>query len=239
MRPRGVREAIARALVNEDREFAAHALVGRPLVGPRAALVRRRGGGVAPGRLARRPRAGAARGGLRPDPAHRRAPGLVLRQRRSGACAGCSTCPSAAPARAAGAAIPSGSCPGDTVDFWRVEEVEPDRLLRLSAEMTLPGRAWLQFEVEPDGRRARSSARRRSSTRSGSCGRLYWYSVWPLHGLVFRGHGARHRPRGRRGRGTPRDPSQRGAGVSAGARRRASPNGSWAGWPRTARSSTG
>jgi len=37
--------------------------------------------------------------------------------------------------------------PGDTLDFWRVEAVEPGRLLRLAAEMRLPGRAWLQFEA--------------------------------------------------------------------------------------------
>ena len=36
---------------------------------------------------------------------------------------------------------------GDAVDFWRVEALEPGRLLRLRAEMRVPGRAWLQFEV--------------------------------------------------------------------------------------------
>ena len=45
---------------------------------------------------------------------------------------------------------PVGLEVGDTVDFWRVEAFEPDRLLRLSAEMKVPGRAWLQFEVSPD-----------------------------------------------------------------------------------------
>ena len=40
---------------------------------------------------------------------------------------------------------------GDTLDFWRVEEIQTDSLLRLAAEMRLPGRAWLQFEVKPDG----------------------------------------------------------------------------------------
>jgi hypothetical protein len=40
---------------------------------------------------------------------------------------------------------------GDAVDFWRVEAYEPDRRLRLVAEMKLPGRAWLEFEVTPDG----------------------------------------------------------------------------------------
>ncbi|MGQ0615104.1 MAG: DUF2867 domain-containing protein [Planctomycetaceae bacterium] len=46
---------------------------------------------------------------------------------------------------------PEHLLPGETVDFWRVEACEPDRMLRLAAEMRLPGRAWLQFEVEPDG----------------------------------------------------------------------------------------
>jgi hypothetical protein len=40
---------------------------------------------------------------------------------------------------------------GDALDFFRVEEVKPGRLLRLAAEMRLPGRAWLQFEVTPEG----------------------------------------------------------------------------------------
>ena len=67
-----------------------------------------------------------------------------------------------------------------------MEAIEPDRLLRLSAEMTLPGRAWLQFEVEPvDG----GSIIRQTAIfdPAGLLGRLYWYAIWPLHGLVFRG----------------------------------------------------
>ncbi len=67
-----------------------------------------------------------------------------------------------------------------------MEAIEADRLLRLAAEMTLPGRAWLQFEVEPaDG----GSIIRQTAIFDpvGLAGRLYWYSVWPLHGLVFRG----------------------------------------------------
>ena len=90
---------------------------------------------------------------------------------------------------------PERLLPGDTVDFWRVEEVEADRRLRLSAEMALPGRAWLQFEVEPDG--AGSVIRQTAIFDPvGVTGRLYWYTVWPLHGFVFRGHDPRHRPRG-------------------------------------------
>jgi uncharacterized protein DUF2867 len=67
-----------------------------------------------------------------------------------------------------------------------VEAVEDDRLLRLTAEMTLPGRAWLQFEVEPvpGGSIIRQTA---IFDPVGLLGRLYWYSVWPLHGFVFRG----------------------------------------------------
>ena len=45
--------------------------------------------------------------------------------------------------------------PGDTLDFWRVEEIRPPNFLRLRAEMRLPGRAWLQFEVEGEGEGSR------------------------------------------------------------------------------------
>ena len=76
--------------------------------------------------------------------------------------------------------------PGDTVDFWRVEAIEQDRLLRLSAEMSLPGRAWLQFEVEPSpgGSIIRQTA---IFDPVGLFGRLYWYAIWPIHGFVFNG----------------------------------------------------
>ena len=76
---------------------------------------------------------------------------------------------------------------GDTVDFWRVESYEPDRLLALRAEMKLPGRAWLQFEVETldDGNsRIRQTA---VFDPVGLFGLLYWYGLYPLHVLVFRG----------------------------------------------------
>ncbi|MFW6198314.1 MAG: SDR family oxidoreductase, partial [Acidobacteriota bacterium] len=75
---------------------------------------------------------------------------------------------------------------GDTVDWWRVERYEPDRLLRLAAEMRLPGRAWLQFEVTPDadGSRIRQTA---VFDPAGLGGLVYWYAVYPVHALVFRG----------------------------------------------------
>ena len=76
---------------------------------------------------------------------------------------------------------------GQTVDFWRVEEVKPDRLLRLQAEMKLPGRAWLQFEVDPVGG-GRSAIRQTALFDPvGLSGLTYWYALYPFHRLVFRG----------------------------------------------------
>jgi uncharacterized protein YbjT (DUF2867 family) len=76
--------------------------------------------------------------------------------------------------------------PGDALDFWRVEAFEPDALLRLSAEMKVPGRAWLQFEVEPDGEGAlvRQTA---IFDPVGLLGLAYWYALYPVHQLVFAG----------------------------------------------------
>ena len=75
---------------------------------------------------------------------------------------------------------------GDTLDFWRVEAIEPNRRLKLAAEMKLPGRAWLEFEVEPEagGARIRQTA---AFDPVGLLGLAYWYGVFPLHALVFRG----------------------------------------------------
>lgn len=75
---------------------------------------------------------------------------------------------------------------GDTLDCWRVESIEPDQRLRLAAEMKLPGRAWLEFDVQPDGSGARL---RQTATFDplGLWGLAYWYGVWPLHQLVFAG----------------------------------------------------
>jgi uncharacterized protein YbjT (DUF2867 family) len=75
---------------------------------------------------------------------------------------------------------------GDPLDFWRVEALEVPHLLRLRAEMKLPGRAWLQFEVVPDaaGSRVEQTA---FFEPHGILGHLYWYSVLPLHRFVFPG----------------------------------------------------
>ena len=76
--------------------------------------------------------------------------------------------------------------PGDTVDFWRVEAIENHRLLRLAAQMKLPGRAWLQFEVEEveSGSAIRQTA---IFDPAGILGLLYWYALYPLHQLIFSG----------------------------------------------------
>jgi uncharacterized protein YbjT (DUF2867 family) len=75
---------------------------------------------------------------------------------------------------------------GDALDFWRVAALEPNRRLQLAAEMKLPGRAWLEFEVEPElgGARIRQTA---VFDPVGLAGIAYWYGVFPLHALVFRG----------------------------------------------------
>jgi uncharacterized protein YbjT (DUF2867 family)/uncharacterized protein YndB with AHSA1/START domain len=74
---------------------------------------------------------------------------------------------------------------GDAVDFWRVEAVEPDRLLRLRAEMKVPGRAWLQFEVTPQGGGESKLVQTAYFASRGLAGLLYWYVLYPIHGLIF------------------------------------------------------
>ena len=83
---------------------------------------------------------------------------------------------------------PVGLEVGDTVDFWRVEAFEQDRLLRLTAEMKVPGRAWLQFEVSAaaDGR-ASIISQTAIFDPSGLFGLVYWYALWPFHGFIFGG----------------------------------------------------
>jgi hypothetical protein len=75
---------------------------------------------------------------------------------------------------------------GDTVDFWRVERFEPNHFLRLVAEMKLPGRAWLEFEVTGDD--SASTIRQTAIFDPvGLFGRLYWYALYPFHQLIFGG----------------------------------------------------
>jgi uncharacterized protein YbjT (DUF2867 family) len=76
--------------------------------------------------------------------------------------------------------------PGDPLDFWRVEAVERDRLLRLRAEMKVPGRAWLQFEVTSRGDHSEIRQTALFEPR-GLAGLAYWYALYPIHGLIFAG----------------------------------------------------
>jgi uncharacterized protein YbjT (DUF2867 family) len=186
VRPRSVRQAVARALANEDREFAAT----------------RWSDALASAR--RRPGWGGVRFGSR-----------FADSREIGVAA--PPCAAFAPIRRIGGRSgwyfanwawrwrgafdlllggvglrrgrrdPTRLAPGDAVDWWRVEEFESDRLLRLTAEMRLPGRAWLVFEVNPD---AGGSSRIRQTALfdpAGLLGYLYWYALWPVHQYVFAG----------------------------------------------------
>jgi uncharacterized protein YbjT (DUF2867 family) len=75
---------------------------------------------------------------------------------------------------------------GDTLDCWRVEKITPGRELRLFAEMKLPGRAWLEFTVEPSGKGSQVT-QTAIFDPTGLFGLAYWYGIWPLHQLVFAG----------------------------------------------------
>ncbi len=185
VKPRGVREAIARALRNEDEAFARTRwsdavsssglgesyggdLVGTRLIDSRKTFV------PVPVAAAFAPirRIGGEAGWYYGDRLWRLrglldglAGGVGLRRGRRRA---------------------DELSPGDALDFWRVEKLEPDRLLRLRAEMRVPGRAWLQFETEPvpGGSEIRQTA---IFDAVGLFGLAYWYALYPLHRLVFAG----------------------------------------------------
>jgi uncharacterized protein YbjT (DUF2867 family) len=185
VRPRGFREAIARAIRNEDREFA-HTHWSDALS---SAGARRGWGGV--------------RFGAR-----------IIDSRI--ACVKCPPAKAFAPVRRIGGRTgwyygdwlwrirgwldllvggvglrrgrrdPEFPAVGATLDFWRVEAFEPERRLRLAAEMKLPGRAWLEFEVQ--GNNDASFIRQTAFFDPvGLTGLLYWYALYPLHQFVFAG----------------------------------------------------
>ena len=185
IKPRGLREAIARALVHEDREFAetrwsdatssagrvaawGGVRLGTRLVDSRAVHV------AVPPAAAFAPirRIGGANGWYFANALwwlrgtlDLFAGGVGLRRGRRD---------------------PQNLSVGDALDFWRVESIEPDHRLRLAAEMKIPGRAWLQFEVEPD---AEGSVIRQTAIfdPAGLAGLLYWYSLYPMHRWIFAG----------------------------------------------------
>ena len=75
---------------------------------------------------------------------------------------------------------------GDALDFWRVEKVDRPKTLRLRAEMRMPGLAWLEFVVEPDAKTGGCKITQTATyAPKGLMGHLYWWSVWPMHGIVF------------------------------------------------------
>jgi uncharacterized protein YbjT (DUF2867 family) len=183
--PRGIREAIARALLNEDREFALTRWSGALSSG---AAPREWGGAVFGSRIVDSRSVRVSK-----PPSEAFAP-----VRRIGGDTGwyygnwlwrlrgfLDLLVGGVGVRR-GRRDPENLVPGDALDFWRVEAIEPDRLLRLAAEMKLPGRAWLQFEVERD---AEGSLLRQTALFDpfGLFGLVYWYALYPLHQLVFAG----------------------------------------------------
>jgi uncharacterized protein YbjT (DUF2867 family) len=75
---------------------------------------------------------------------------------------------------------------GDALDFWRVEEINRPTLLRLRAEMKMPGLAWLEFGLEKDAETGGTILTQVAIyAPKGLLGHAYWWSVWPMHGLVF------------------------------------------------------
>jgi hypothetical protein len=185
IRPRGYREAIARALLNEDRELADTRWSDAVSAGERATPARddRTRGRIVDSRVrdVRVPpqqafapvrRLGGRTGWYYGDGLWRLrgfldllVGGVGLRRGRRD---------------------PETPAVGSALDFWRVEAYEPDRLLRLRAEMLMPGRAWLQFEVDGDesGSRIRQTA---IFDPVGLAGLVYWYALLPLHARIFDG----------------------------------------------------
>ena len=72
----------------------------------------------------------------------------------------------------------------DVIDFWRVEDLAPKRRLLLRAEMKLPGRAWLEFRIDPEGGKNRLSVKAHYDTRT-LVGKIYWYVFLPFHWYIF------------------------------------------------------
>jgi Protein of unknown function (DUF2867) len=76
---------------------------------------------------------------------------------------------------------------GDALDFWRVEAVDPGRMMRLRAEMKVPGRAWLEFLAEHQSAERTLLSQTAFFEPKGLLGLLYWYVLYPVHALIFSG----------------------------------------------------
>ena len=76
---------------------------------------------------------------------------------------------------------------GDALDFWRVEAVDPGKMIRLRAEMKVPGRAWLEFQAEDEARGGTLLTQTAFFEPKGLFGLLYWYALYPVHSLIFSG----------------------------------------------------
>ena len=86
-----------------------------------------------------------------------------------------------------GRRVPSELRIGDTLDFWRVEALVLDQLLRLRAEMKVPGKAWLQFEIIPQNELRVRIIQTAFYEPDGLLGLLYWYVLYPIHTVIFQG----------------------------------------------------
>ena len=76
---------------------------------------------------------------------------------------------------------------GDTVDFWRVEALEENRFIRLKAEMKMPGRAWLQYEIRETPNGASRLDQTAAFIPKSLPGLVYWYALYPIHSWIFSG----------------------------------------------------
>ena len=76
---------------------------------------------------------------------------------------------------------------GDALDFWRVEDLKPNKSLRLFAEMKLPGKAWLQFEIIKISDYQSTLYQTAFFAPKGLAGIAYWYLLYPIHKLIFKG----------------------------------------------------
>jgi uncharacterized protein YbjT (DUF2867 family) len=74
----------------------------------------------------------------------------------------------------------------DTIDFWRVSAVEPGHALQLSAEMKLPGDAWLEWRIDEEADGHRTLVQSAYFRPRGLFGRIYWYTMMPFHLFIFR-----------------------------------------------------